>query len=529
LCVNSYKKATDKINKKPYAYLGALNVMKKSIIIIGAGVAGLSAGNYGQMNGYRTSIFEMHDQPGGVCTSWQRWGYTIDGCIHWLTGSRPGNNFYRLWAEVGAWQGRTIVDHQEYARIEGQEGQVFIVYTDINRLEKHMKELAPEDKEVIEEFAAGVRTCVHLPMPVEKAPELFGPLDGLKMMGKMLPYLKFWRKWGKITLQDFAQRFKNPFLRQVFPLAVNLQHPPDFPMLAFLMTLAWMDQKTAGYPVGGSLELARAIERRYLALGGEIHYKSRVVKILVANNRAVGVRLADGSEHHSDIVISAADGHTTIFTMLDGQYINDKIQSYYNKLPLYHPLIYVGLGVARSFEEMPPTVTGIDYPLAEPVTIGGQQRQRLSVQIYNFDASLAPAGKTVMRVWFTSDYEYWQKLKQSPERYKAEKEQIADQVVALLDRRFPGLAAQVEMRDVATPLTFERYTGNWQGSFEGWLISKDTLMLRMSKTLPGLKNFYMAGQWVEPGGSLPTAVMSGRNVTQLICKQDKRPFITTIP
>jgi phytoene dehydrogenase-like protein len=134
-----------------------------------------------------------------------------------------------------------------------------------------------------------------------------------------------------------------------------------------------------------------------------------------------------------------------------------------------------------------------------------------------------------VRVYFASDYEYWKKLKQDPERYKTEKEQIADQVVALLDRRFPGLAARVEMRDVATPMTWERYTGNWQGSFEGWLISTKTLRMRMSKTLPKLKNFYMAGQWVEPGGSVPTAVMSGRNVTQIICNKDKRQFITTVP
>ncbi|NIO67819.1 MAG: NAD(P)/FAD-dependent oxidoreductase, partial [Anaerolineales bacterium] len=260
--------------------------------------------------------------------------------------------------------------------------------------------------------------------------------------------------WGEITIQDVAQRFKNPFLRQAFPFIFNLQNPPDFPIMAVMTTFAWMDQKTAGYPVGGSLELARAVERRYLALGGEIHYKSRVVKILVENDRAVGVRLADGSEHRSDIVISAADGHTTIFDMLDGKYINDKIQGYYDKLPLYSPLVYIGLGVARSFEEIPQTVTGIDYPLDEPITIGGQERKRLSVQIYNFDPTLAPAGKTFVRVMFASDYEYWKKLKQDPERYKAEKEQIADQVVAALDRRFPGLAAQVEMRDVATPMTW---------------------------------------------------------------------------
>jgi phytoene dehydrogenase-like protein len=103
----------------------------------------------------------------------------------------------------------------------------------------------------------------------------------------------------------------------------------------------------------------------------------------------------------------------------------------------------------------------------------------------------------------TSDYAYWTDLKRDPERYRVEKEKIADQVIALLDRRYPGLAGQVEMRDVATPFTWERYTGNWRGSFEGWLITKKTLPpFHMSKTLPGLKNFYT---W--PGnGSNPAAV-----------------------
>ncbi len=77
----------------------------------------------------------------------------------------------------------------------------------------------------------------------------------------------------------------------------------------------------------------------------------------------------------------------------------------------------------------------------------------MGVQIYNFDPTLAPEGKTVLKVQFNTDYDYWKKLKQEPERYNAEKEHIADQVIALLERRFPGLAAKVEMRDVATPIT----------------------------------------------------------------------------
>lgn len=501
---------------------------EKSTIIIGAGIAGLSAGCYGQMNGYKTRIFEMDTTPGGCCTTWEREGYKIDGSLHWLTGSRPGNVFYPLWEDLGALQGRTIVDHEEYARIEGKVGQVFVVYSDINRLEQHMLELAPEDKEVIKDFANGIRTMIRFPMPVEKPRELYGPIDGLKVMLQMRPYFGFLRKWEKVTIEDFAQRFRNPFLRQVFPLAVNLQNGPDFPMLGFLMSLAWMDQKTAGYPVGGSLEFARTLEQRYLALGGQIHYGSTVSKILVENDRAVGVRLADGSEHRSDNVISAADGRTTIFDMLDGRYMSKKIRGYYDELPPSRPVIYIALGVARSFDEMPHQTTGLDFPLDEPVRIGEQERKRLCVQMYNFDPSLAPAGKTVMRVYFASDYEYWKTLRQDPERYEAEKEQIADQVVAALDRRFPGLAARVEMRDVATPITFERYTGNWLGTFLGWRITTKTLRLRMGKTLPGLKNFYMAGQWVEPGGGVPTAALSGRDVIQIICRRDKKPFAATI-
>jgi phytoene dehydrogenase-like protein len=86
------------------------------------------------------------------------------------------------------------------------------------------------------------------------------------------------------------------------------------------------------------------------------------------------------------------------------------------------------------------------------------------------------------------------------------------------------------MRDVATPVTWERYTGNWQGSMEGWMMTKKTFPpFRMSKTLPGLESFYMVGQWVEPGGGVPTAALSGRNVMQIICKRERQAFVTTTP
>jgi len=499
--------------------------MGTSVIIIGAGMGGLAAGCYGQMNGYSTKIFEMHDKPGGLCTSWQRKGYTIDGCLHWLVGSAPGTGLYTLWQELGALQGQQIIDMEQFYRFEDTSGKAFTLYTDINRLYTEMKQVAPEDTKFIVQCCRAMLSLTRLNMPVDKPPEMYSALDGLKLMAKMFPHLGAMRRWGRLTMTDFARRFKNPLLRNAWEQVWM----PEFSSVFMLMTIAMMHKKTSGYVLGGSMKLSRAIEKRYLDLGGEIKYKSRVSKILVEHDKAVGVRLADGSEHRADYVISAADGYATIFEMLEGKYVNDKIRSYYDKMPIFQPLIYIGLGVNRSFDDIPKIISGLVIELEKPVKIAGEERKSLSVRIHNFDPSLAPAGKTVLTVMFMSNYNYWEPLRQNMAHYKEEKEKIADTVIALLDKRFPGLAAQVEMKDVATPITFHRYTGNWQGSFEGWLMTPKNMTMNMSKTLPGLDCFYMVGQWVQPGGGLPSGAMPGRYAIQFLCKRDKKPFEAKTP
>jgi phytoene dehydrogenase-like protein len=163
------------------------------------------------------------------------------------------------------------------------------------------------------------------------------------------------------------------------------------------------------------------------------------------------------------------------------------------------------------------------------VTIGGGEHRRLHVRINNYDPTLSPAGKTVLTAMIDSDYDYWKELKKDPDRYKREKDLMAAAVVSMLEGRFPGISKQVEMVDVATPVTFERYTGNWKGCYEGFLTTPKTQRMQMSKTLPGLDGFYMVGQWVSPGGGLPSGVMTGRHVTQLLCKRDGRRFTTSLP
>jgi len=95
-----------------------------------------------------------------------------------------------------------------------------------------------------------------------------------------------------------------------------------------------------------------------------------------------------------------------------------------------------------------------------------------------------------------------------------------------LEGQFPGISQNVEMIDVATPYTLWRYTLNHKASWEGWMITPDVLKSQVERTLPGLSNFYMAGQWVMPGGGVPPCLFSGRHVAQLLCKRDRKVFKT---
>ena len=126
-----------------------------------------------------------------------------------------------------------------------------------------------------------------------------------------------------------------------------------------------------------------------LSLGGEISYNSMVTKILVKDNKAVGVELKNGSQHLADIVVSAADGYSTIFNMLEGKYVDDSIRAYYSAYPKTQPFgLEIWYGIARDLSQEPHALVLF---LKDPVIIEDKSVDRLDVEIFNFDQTLAPA------------------------------------------------------------------------------------------------------------------------------------------
>jgi phytoene dehydrogenase-like protein len=496
----------------------------KRIVIIGAGIAGLSTGCYARMNGYQAEIFEAHTQPGGFCTSWQRKAYTIDGCIHWLIGSAPGSSFYPIWEELGALQERRIYDREVFERFVGLDGREVFLYTDANRLEKHLKELSPQDADAVEEMCALIRKFGRFSMPHGRPPELMGTVDGLRAMARMRPYLKDLMALGGLPLRKFATRFHDPLIREAIRMSM---FDENLPVLILLLNLGPMNERCAGYPLGGSLEFNRGIERRYRELGGKITYQARVEKLLEREGRAVGVRLAGGREVQADFVISAADMNWTLRSLLENRSADPVHEELFATQPVFDPCVQVSFGVNMDLQR---ECDGYQYlQLAVPVELAGRRNAWFNHRNYSFDPSLAPSGKSVVAVHLPTDWAYWQALAENRTAYRAEKKRIADRCAEQLERLYPGFRSKIEMTDVATPLTYVRYTGSWKGTFMTWNLTGAFRKAHryIPKTVPGLENFWMAGMWTNPPGGLPGAALAGREVIQLICHRERRRFQTT--
>ena len=143
---------------------------------------------------------------------------------------------------------------------------------------------------------------------------------------------------------------------------------------------------------------------------------------------------------------------------------------------------------------------------------------------YSFDTTMAPEGKTSIVLRYDSPWKLWENLE--GDDYQNEKREIEKDATKYLEVEFPGITEFIEVIDVATPKTDVHYTGVKDGAYEGFMPSKENMMKSLDMHLPKLSNFYMAGQWLYPGGGLPPSAQSGKWAVQLISKKENLKFIT---
>lgn len=488
----------------------------KKIIIIGAGIAGLSAGIYARKNGYDATIYESHFVPGGMCTAWRRKGFTFEGCLHFLgiVGSSPAHAYYRIWKDLGAVPDTSIIHHDVFQTFRDKSGRTLNIYTNADRLKKELLSLSPADEKEINALCTAIKRYSCFIRTAGKNPFRF-----IANVAGILGAIPLLKKYGSMNLADYAARYTNPLIRYAF---TNIFIHPDFSCIAIFFFLAGMHIRASGFPQGGSLPFARMIERTFLGLNGKIEYKKKVKRIVVEDGQATGIELDDGMVEKADIIISAADGHATLFDMLEDKFTTPALRERYATQPVFPPFIQVSLGMNRDMSGTPHVVK---VQTAVPFLIAGQTQQALWYHHSAFDPTMAPHGKTSVTVLYPSDLAWWEKLGYPSEEYKAEKKKILDATIVQLEQILPGISSQIETSDVATPFTWFRYTNNWQAAL-GFMMTKTnaaTMYAKPEYSLPGLANFYMIGQWVKSLG-VPTAAITGRDVIRKICKEDRRKF-----
>ena len=147
----------------------------------------------------------------------------------------------------------------------------------------------------------------------------------------------------------------------------------------------------------------------------------------------------------------------------------------------------------------------------------------MSVKSYDYEPSFAPEGKTVIQIniaQYDAEYLYWKSL--SRETYVEEKKRILHAIEERLYQQFPSLKGHMEVLDCWTPLTYERYCNAYHGAYMSFTTKKGVKSFRTKRTVKGVKNFYIASQWLMAPGGLPVAATSGKFAIWWIAKRDKR-------
>ncbi len=495
----------------------------KKIVIIGGGIAGLSAGIFAQKNGFDSVILEKHHTLGGECTGWDRQGYHIDGCIHWLVGTKEGTAIHNLWNSVGALEGVEIYHPESFMAVE--IGDVTVqFYRDLNRLRDSWLEISPADKEVIDEFCQDIRKLHTFSVPAGKPMDMMNLLEKAKFILSMKDVGPIMQKYSKISVVDFANRFKHPALREAI---ASFMPEGDFSAISVIFPLGTFTSGQSSIPMGGSRAMAQRMAKKYLSLGGKVEASCEVIETIIEEKTVKAVQCRNGKTFEADYFIAACDAKVLYDKLLSGKYPDSEYEKRFND-PITYPLasnIYIGVGYEGSMEGIP---RSLKFQVDSLEIMQNQKpTEYLQMTHYGYEPDFAPKGHTVITFainQFQAELEFWEELVRDKAAYNNEKKRIGDLVIKAMEKRFPAMIGKLKVLDVASPQTYNRYCNAYRGAFMAFWPTLKGKMLEHPGYIKGLDNILLSGQWLQPPGGLPNALITGKDTIMRICKKEKQLF-----
>lgn len=492
----------------------------KKIVIVGGGIAGISAGIFAQKNGFESLILEKNKILGGECTGWYRQGNFIDGCIHWLTGTKDGNSLNQLWKEVGALGNIGIIKPELFFRYETL-GKSITLWRDIERFRIEMLQIAPEDSSEIENFINHIKCSMSIEMPIDKPMEMMNIFDYIKLGKYMSKSLKTIKMISNISCGEYARRFQNPVLKSLITAYI----PRDFSLMSLIMSFSTFMSGNGDIPEGGSLEMIKRMEKKYYSLGGMVRSSCEVKEVIIENAKATGIMLNNGEKISADYVVLACDADVSYHKLLKGKYNNSKYENMYADIKSY-PIQSCCLSSYAVDADLSEYAEHVIFD-TEPLNVANKTYEQMSVKIYNYIKN--ESGKTTVCSiinQFDEDYEYWNRLySENRQAYKAAKIELGQSLLKRIETKYPELCGKITLLDVATPVTYARYCGAFHGSYMAFMPAPGIKMKMYSGKIKNLRNCFLTGQWLQSPGGTPVAVVTGKFTIQRICKKEKRKFV----
>lgn len=492
---------------------------RKKIIIIGAGIAGLSAGVYAQRSGFETTILEKHIIPGGLSTSWYRKGYLFEGGMHWLTGSSEKSSLNKIWKEIGALKENNPIFYRDpiYTLLT-KNGKKLSIYRDLKKTKNEFLTYAPEDKKMICRMFKDVKEymSIHLLVSDIKGVKAKNPVHlKLKEMLGMVTAVPRYFTLTKMSYTDYIAQFKNKDIRELLLTVIGTRYNA----ISFVYTLAAFANGDCGYPKGGSLVLTENIAKTFEELGGKIEYRQTVEKVIIENGRTTGV-VANGKTFNADAIIVTQDTRKAVDSLFCPP-LKEKWIPNLKKTVVSEQNMYIALGIKCNLKNYPLCAV---FPLEKPFVAGGLEFTHFRINNYATYENHSPENCTTLTCLLLGNcYNFWKKAKENG-TYKEKKQDLVERFILELEKFIPEIKNNIEISDVATPLTYERYCDTFEGSWMSvWLPGRKSFKIpQKAKTVKGL---YFAGQRTMMPGGLPIAVNSGRLAIQYLCRDTKTIFV----
>lgn len=483
------------------------NSEMKQVVVIGAGVSGLTAGIYLLQMGYAVTLLEKNPTPGGELTGWEREGFTIDNCVHWAMGARPGSALHEIWENVDFFGENPVTPEIMYISTLGEDR--IALRRDIDRTEREMIALSPEDKKEIRRLFKDVRIGEKVTIPADLPPEMMSAMDGIRMIGKTRSALHLFSSYKGESVSDVAGRFRHPLIRKM----LSDFTPAETPGYNFAMAYGNFVSGDGALPEGGSKAAALRMARRFKELGGVLVTNAEVEEVRIEGEKVISVRTRDQKEYPLDYLIPACDLTETYFHLLPDARRSNEFSEMIEQKDRYP--VYATFQCAFALESGEDPLEAemmIEAPLAAD---GHAFSSRMTVKSYGYEPEFSPEGFQIIQTLQgggTELYDWWKEQRSlSESNYRTKKEKLAEQTRKNLERHFPDWEGKLRPLDCWTPLTYEKWTHAFRGFYQSPQITPDSKTpMSVPFQIEGISNLILAGQWLSPPGGLPGAAIQGK-------------------